>query len=108
MKDMVAMTNGTVLVNVHTPDQCAGENCCIHNPSQHHMATWQHSWDDIYVQMMRDCPHGFAHPDPDDLSFKRRAYGPDRAATASVHPCDGCCQPMTTKELEGGTDGVHA
>ena len=99
MKDIVAMTNGTVLVNVHTEDQCAGHACCIHNPSNHHMSTWPHHWDDTFVQMLRTCPHRFLHPDPDDLAFKRRRWGHAGAAQQSVHPCDGCCQPMEQKEL---------
>ena len=103
MKDIVAMTDGTVLVNVHTQDQCAGHTCCIHNPSPHHMATWKHHWDDAMVQMMRECRHGYLHPDPDDLAYKRRAVGEDKASALSAHACDACCQPTVHKELEGSS-----
>ena len=99
MKDMVAMRDGTVLVNVHTEDQCAGEPCCIHNPSNHHMATWPHHWNGDSKLMQRSCPHAFLHPDPDALSFRRQRFGPGRAASLSVHDCDGCCQPFGRKEI---------
>jgi hypothetical protein len=99
MKDMVAMIDGTVLVNVHTQDQCAGQSCCIHNPSQHHMALWPHHWD-REKQMLRECPHGYLHPDPDDLAFKRHMHA-NVAARRALHRCDGCCQPVAQKELTG-------
>jgi hypothetical protein len=104
MKDMVALRNGPVLVNVHTRDRCAGQHCCIHNPSDHHMLTWQPRWDSTEKRMWRECDHGHTHPDPDDLAFLRKAFGYERAAMYAIHGCDGCCQPYV-KELEGGTDG---
>lgn len=91
-KDMVGMKDGTVLVNVHTVDQCAGQPCCIHNPSNHHMAQWSHSWDDTYGVMWRKCPHGNRHPDPDDLDY-RRNRSMEAARIIFSHVCDGCCQP---------------
>ena len=99
-KDIVAMRNGTLLLNVHTIDQCAGEPCVIHNPSSHHMGLWPHLWDDVAGSMWRSCPHGFGHPDPDDVAFQRRAYGHDRASKRLIHGCDGCCQPDTTSIAE--------
>lgn len=103
-KDIVGLNDGrnTVLVNVHTIEQCAGQHCCIHNPSQHHMKTWAPQWDELLKQMWRICPHDLAHPDPDDLAFVRRRWGHQEAASGSLHYCDGCCQPPRTKEIEGG------
>lgn len=96
MNDIVGMVDGTILVNVHTIDKCAGQSCCIHNPSHHHMATWKHRWNDDEKTMWRICPHGFWHPDPDQLSFARRKHGDETASLLVVHGCDGCCQPPET------------
>jgi hypothetical protein len=104
MKDKVIMKDGTVLLNVHTVEQCAGRPCCIHNPSPHHMADWPHSWDEESKQMWRICPHGLGHPDPDDLNHHRRCNGNAASIVTArlwVHTCDGCCQPPTT--LSTGT-----
>jgi hypothetical protein len=105
MKDIVAMTDGTVLANIHTADQCSGQHCCIHHPSGHHMATWTHRWDSTDKQMWRVCPHQMLHPDPDDLGFHIGRYGEWEGRVLFTHPCDGCCQPLMHKEIEGGTSG---
>lgn len=104
-KDIVGLNDGhsTVLVNVHTVDQCAGQPCCIHNPSNHHMMRWTPSWDDTYGVMWRRCPHGNLHPDPDDLDYWRHR-NMERARVRFTHVCDGCCQPSLKLFLEGGAD----
>ena len=111
MKDIVGLNDGhnPLLVNVHTVDRCAGQPCCIHNPTQHHMADWRPSWDDRAGTMWRVCPHLIRHPDPDDLAYLRRIYQgryPDGSWRVS-HMCDGCCQPGSEeiKAIEGATDG---
>jgi hypothetical protein len=101
MKDIVALRDGPILVNVHTADRCAGQHCCIHNPSPHHMLLWPPRWEKKEKRMWRLCPHKFVHPDPDDLAFLRKAFGHERASMYAVHGCDGCCQPGN-KELEAG------
>lgn len=109
-KDMVGLNDErrTLLVNVHTVDQCAGQACCIHNPSNHHMAAWTPEWDGLFKQMWRQCPHQMVHPDPDDLAYQRKRWGVQEASVAYLHPCDGCCQPPPpVKEIEGATDGGH-
>lgn len=103
MKDIVALRNGPLIVNVHEATQCAGQHCCIHNPSQHHMLTWEPVWDGMDKQMWRECPHGLNHPDPDDMAFLRRRWGHVRAALFATHGCDGCCQPAP-KEIGDGKE----
>lgn len=95
MKDMVGLNDGkgTVLVNVHTIEACAGQLCCIHNPSDHHMRLWKPEWNPVFKMMMRMCAHGTIHPDPDDIAHLRRHWGPNTAALMAHHLCDGCCQP---------------
>lgn len=78
----------TVLVNVHTPDKCAGRPCVLHNPSDHHMRDWPLVWRGDRRIMERKCPHRIGHPDPDDL-----AYQLSIGADSGVHGCDGCCRP---------------
>ena len=83
---------------VHDKKMCAGEHCCIHNPSDHHMKNWPTHWRDDRGLMERLCKHGIGHPDPDDLAFKKRNSLPD---AKGIHGCDGCCNEKTfqTKEL---------
>jgi hypothetical protein len=49
--------------------------------------------------MERVCPHGYAHPDPDDLAFKEQIHGwdPDVSVLA-VHICDTCCHTPTEEK----------
>ena len=77
----VKLVGGEVLVNVHSDTACAGEWCCIHNPSPHHMREWTMHWRSDRRIMERLCPDkGIGHPDPDDINKD------------GVHGCDGCCQ----------------
>lgn len=73
------LVGGQRLVNVHSPDRCAGEHCTIHKPSDHHMGDWPQNFREDRGMMERLCPHGVGHPDPDDPAVGR------------AHGCDGCC-----------------
>ena len=73
------LIGGQVLVGVHSKTKCAGEYCCIHNPSDHHMVEWEQNWRPDRRMMERICAHGVGHPDPDDPT------------TDKTHGCDGCC-----------------
>ncbi|MBF9349272.1 hypothetical protein HA138_05745 [Mycobacteroides chelonae] len=70
----------------HPPDDCAGLDCVIHNPSSHHMHDWPQRWRANGV-LDRICVHGQAHPDPDQFALWV-ARGWERFA---VHECDKCC-----------------
>jgi hypothetical protein len=72
------------LTNVHSPNQCAGENCTIHNMSDHHMRTWPQHWRSDRGIMERICSHGIGHPDPDN------PWSNDDSNW--IHGCDGCCK----------------
>lgn len=76
-----------MLVNVHSADKCAGRNCVLHNPSDHHMREWKLVWRGDRGIMERTCPHGIGHPDPDDMAYQRTLPHGD----PGVHGCDGCC-----------------
>lgn len=81
---------GQKVHNVHDEKDCQGTNCCIHNPSDHHMKDWPRHWRYDRCIMERICPHGVGHPDPDDVAYLTRIGAPDNG---SMHGCDGCCKP---------------
>lgn len=88
------LPDGSVLHNVHDPEECQGRGCAIHHPSDHHMVTWRLNWrgrDPLSIKpphFERICPHGIGHPDPDSS-----AYLASIGADVGVHGCDGCCAP---------------
>lgn len=86
MTNTVILSSGEVLVHVHSEQKCAGEACCIHNPSDHHMRDWPQSWRSDRRIMERICEHGVGHPDPDEIN-------PD-----TLHGCDGCCIPPSMEQ----------
>lgn len=84
-EDVIALHSGLILTT-HGPSQCAGEFCCIHNPSDHHMVTWPQNWRGDRGIMERWCQHGIGHPDPDDFRILTHR-------DSGVHDgCDGCCR----------------
>ena len=83
--DLVSVRGG-ILTKVHRPNLCLGTNCWVHNPSEHHMVTWQIDWRERKRTAERVCPHDIGHPDPDDVAFNARS-GRD----VTDHSCDGCC-----------------
>lgn len=80
-----------VFIRVHKKDQCRGEYCCIHNPSDHALKGAPFNWRGLGYLMERVCEHGVGHPDPDHLAHIERQFGKERAMLQSVHGCDGCC-----------------
>lgn len=88
----------------HEVEQCQGQTCCIHNPSDHHMRNWPQYWRDDTKVMERTCEHGIGHPDPDHLTYKRQFLRLDEREWDSIHGCDGCCHP----ELAGDEVARHA
>lgn len=95
--DLIGMHHGGPLV-VHAPEKCAGQVCCIHNPSDHVMKYFPQLWRDDRELMERTCPHGIGHPDPDDLAYKASIRGADYAYWEGVHGCDGCCREPKSGE----------
>lgn len=87
------MYTGPPLV-VHDRDQCIGQHCCIHNPSDHALNDRPLNWRQDRHLMERVCEHGIGHPDPDDLAYKRGKIGDDLVDNYGfgVHSCDGCCR----------------
>jgi hypothetical protein len=70
---------------------CKKHDCVVHSPSRHAMRSFPTHWRSDRQLMERICEHGVGHPDPDQISYLRRAYGAAVAATESAHGCDGCC-----------------
>jgi hypothetical protein len=86
---------GVKLGGVHFRENCGGEHCVIHKPSDHHMREWRLHWRDDRQIFERICVHGVGHPDPDQFEY----WDLTGQEHQSVHGCDGCCAPTN-----GGTD----
>ena len=81
--NLLEHTNTTY--NTHAADFCDTEfPCSIHRRSNHPMRPFPQTWCGQHNIMERLCPHGLAHPDPDDYLVRT-----EQVATA--HPCDDCC-----------------
>lgn len=84
---MLELHDGDTM-SVHSPAQCVGQVCVVHNPSDHHMRSWDMVWRaDKLALAERQCPHGIGHPDPDSLAYFTKV-GDNWVGT---HGCDGCC-----------------
>lgn len=97
--DLFAMETGDLL-QTHGPDQCAGQHCCLHNPSNHPLASGVMKWDAGRNLMVRYCAHGLWHPDADDLAYKHRATSAAWASQCELHKCDGCCHKSTAERVQ--------
>jgi hypothetical protein len=98
--DSITLPDGRVL-NTHGKDQCSGEYCSVHNPSDHSLVKAPLHWRSDRQLMERMCEHGIGHPDPDDLAHWERVYGksqPELVAGRGVHGCDGCCSKTELTE----------
>jgi len=79
-----------VVWKVHKASVCVGDNCAIHNPSDHPLK-------DAKIAIRADafkhglierfCTHGIGHSDPDSVAF----YAKQGTHGMGVHGCDGCC-----------------
>lgn len=125
---MMGFQIGVTELQVHPESQCKGRGipCCIHSPSDHHMASWPQNWRGDTQVMERLCEHGTGHPDPDHMAYVRSLtpqhdcidvlldihpeYRKDiRGAQPrcrfphlewqGVHGCDGCCYAAAADAL---------
>lgn len=89
----VVVLEGGQRIWAHPREACAGETCCVHNPSQHHMSEFPQIWFDDTKSMARRCPHGVYHPDPDEVAFRKKRPG---MWQQGWHPCclSKCCDPQ--------------
>lgn len=91
-----------IMHNVHSEDDCAGEYCVLHNPSNHLMRDF-----DLLLRettlMERVCSHGVGHPDPDSLAYFTRNFP---GSALDIHGCCGygCC--MTDEEWRRIWDAI--
>ena len=83
-------------VRTHHSSNCAGQNCSIHNPSNHPLKNAPTVWRDDIKMMERICTHGIGHPDVDDVAYNVMILGKDEN-TYAAHGCDGCCTPADVK-----------
>lgn len=92
MKSFITGTNQHILV--HEKHECAGEYCCIHNPSKHHMINWPLHWRYDRQIFERLDPEGVGHPDPDDVEYHKR-----KGVDISIHGCNGLCNEKNYKKF---------
>lgn len=81
-------------------NQCDDRGCVIHNPSDHGMRHMKTLWRGDRYLMERLCEHGVGHPDPDDMSFKKRTMSAERYEVEGVHGCDGCCSVAVSPKVQ--------
>jgi hypothetical protein len=75
-------------IRLHKTKVCAGEFCCIHNPSDHPLKDAPMILRmDRGALIERVCEHGTGHPDPDSVAF----YRENGWVVDGVHGCCGCC-----------------
>lgn len=86
------LLGGEKIYNPHSPEQCKGEYCCLHNPSDHPLADCPQHWRSDRRIMERRCEHGTWHPDPDDVAYQKQRYG----AVDTMH---GCCWAMCCVDM---------
>lgn len=85
--DVICLHDGR-LMTTHPPERCARDEhpCCVHKPSDHPLNAAELYWHPGRRMMLRRCPHGEFHPDPDDLQVVM-------FPAEGSHECDGCCTP---------------
>ena len=86
-------------IRTHHPSKCAGQNCSIHNPSNHALNTSPTVWNGETKMMERVCKHGKHHPDRDDVNFHVGVLG-ENEDTYAAHECDGCCGMVHVSETK--------
>jgi hypothetical protein len=93
------------VLRTHDSTECALPYCAIHDPSDHPLRDAPQRWRNDLLMLERVCPHGFGHPDIDNLDYIFEIYGEMAASVASVHTCDGCCGLfLTGNDAERGDD----
>lgn len=65
----VQLENSDITLAAHHPDTCVGSVCALHKRTDHAMRSWEQGVDMIgsTFVMVRKCPHGIYHTDPDDF-----------------------------------------
>ena len=59
--DNMGFSVGMIHLRVHEPDQCVGEVCVIHHPSQHPLSGAPMHWRSDRRIIERICQHGCGH-----------------------------------------------
>lgn len=64
------LESGQLLRTHAATADCAQRFCTIHNPSAHPLHQAPRLWDPNISIVLRICPDGIGHPDPDDLRVR--------------------------------------
>lgn len=59
----------TIILAAHHSSTCAGQQCPLHNRTNHEMRKWKQGVEVVGSTFVitRTCPHDFIHTDPDDF-----------------------------------------
>jgi len=86
---------GTLVMGAHDAGDCSGA-CALHRPSRHWARDmplrWE--WGPAGGSMLRLCPHGLLHHDPDDMEYRRSREMPQPKGahdSGGSCPCDRHC-----------------
>lgn len=100
---MVALDDGTVLNGIHSEENCRGNVCWTHKPTDHPYRGWPTAWEGDVSMLMRVCEHDQKHFDPDCMARLAEILSgsPEEAAMIFVHDCDGCgpCYSLDLPEV---------
>lgn len=100
--DLVYLENTQTKIWTHKADTCMGQNCTIHNLSNHSMRSFPQHWRSDRAIMERINPFGGGCPDPDDYKCANDSY-------ESVHGCilnPYCGSMMCSPWQIDGTDAA--
>lgn len=96
--------DNTRFLRTHTPDQCEGRLCDVHNRrGEGEQATWPLNWRSDRGIMEVICPCGTGHPTPAQEQFLYWLSMTDQMdlRTATAELVHGCCVihcPLATEE----------
>ena len=84
---------------VHQKDECSGEYCVIHKPSNHSMRDFPLRWRGMRGFFERLSENGTGHPDPDSMLHIYETRGLEVMQSEMKHGCQGGCN--------GAYDGLY-
>lgn len=108
LTNTATLAGGQEIFNVHDEnDECGELGCAVHNPTDHHMASWPQNFRDSLVERLtfgmhpglieRVCEHGVGHPDPDHMRWYAAHHTQEETWAEGIHGCDGCCSSPDTE-----------
>lgn len=87
--------DNTRFLRTHTPDQCEGRLCDVHNRrGEGEQATWPLNWRSDRGIMEVVCPCGVGHPSPAQVEYWAVDHTPRGLVGMAMHGCCGIHCPL--------------